>query len=124
MFYRFAADALVVFHLLFILFVLLGALLVLRWRWLALLHLPAATWGVVVEWFSLYCPLTPWEVALRRAAGEAGYTGGFVEHYLVTLIYPTGLTPQVQLWLGALVLTPNLALYLWIALRWRHDRRR
>ncbi|WP_394561178.1 DUF2784 domain-containing protein [Aquipseudomonas alcaligenes] len=119
---RAAADAVVLLHLLFILFVLGGGLLVLRWPRLALLHLPAAAWGVAVELLHLYCPLTPLENQLRRAAGEAGYAGGFVEHYLIPLIYPAGLTPQIQLWLGALVLAVNLPVYGWLL--WRLCRRR
>lgn len=116
---RLAADALVLLHLGFILFVLLGALLVLRWPRLALLHLPAAAWGAAVELLHGYCPLTPLENHWRQAAGQAGYAGGFVEHYLIPLIYPTGLTPQIQLWLGALVLLVNLPAYLWLFYRLR-----
>jgi hypothetical protein len=118
---RLAADAVVVVHLLFILFVLGGGLLVLRWPRLALLHLPAAAWGVAVELLHLYCPLTPLENQLRQAAGQAGYDGGFVEHYLIPLIYPAGLTPQIQLWLGAVVLAINVPVYLWLL--WRLLRR-
>ena len=118
---RLAADAVVVVHLLFILFVLGGGLLVLRWPRLAFLHLPAAAWGVAVELLHLYCPLTPLENQLRQAAGQAGYDGGFVEHYLIPLIYPAGLTPQIQLWLGAVVLVINVPVYLWLL--WRLLRR-
>lgn len=116
---RLAADALVLLHLVFILFVLGGGLLLLRWPRLAWLHLPAVAWGAVVELCHLLCPLTPWENQLRRAAGQAGYDGGFVEHYLIPLIYPAGLTPQIQLWLGALVLLVNGAVYGWLLWRWR-----
>ncbi|HLD67321.1 MAG TPA: DUF2784 domain-containing protein [Pseudomonas sp.] len=127
MFYRLAADAVVFSHLLFILFVLCGGLLVLRWHWLAWLHLPAVTWGMAVEFFHLYCPLTPLENRLRQAAGESGYSGGFIEHYLLPLLYPSGLTPSIQLGLGALVLVLNLAVYLGLVLRqnrdWRSARR-
>lgn len=87
MLWRMAADALVVVHLSFILFVLLGGLLLLRWPRLLWLHLPAVTWGIVVECLHLGCPLTPWENQLRRMAGQAGYEGGFIEHYLIPLIY-------------------------------------
>ena len=111
MFYRLAADSLVLFHLTFILFVLLGGLLALKWRPLIWLHLPAAAWGVAVEVFHLPCPLTRWENLLRQLAGQRGYGGGFIEHYILTLIYPAGLTPQIQLGLGALVLTINIAVY-------------
>jgi hypothetical protein len=112
MIYRLGADGLVLIHLLFILFVLGGGLLVLRWHALAWVHLPAVFWGAVVEFFHLLCPLTPWENRLRRAAGESGYSGGFVEHYLIPLIYPSGLTAQLQLWLGALVVVLNVWVYL------------
>jgi len=109
MFYRIAADGLVSFHLLFVLF---GGLLVLKWRRLIWLHLPAATWGVAVEVFHLECPLTRWENLFRQAAGQGGYGEGFIEHYLIPLIYPAGLTPTIQLGLGALVLLLNLTVYL------------
>ncbi|WP_122813702.1 DUF2784 domain-containing protein [Pseudomonas viridiflava] len=111
MIFRLAADAVVTFHLLFILFVLLGGLLVLRWPWAALLHLPAMAWGAAVELLHLYCPLTPLENALRSRAGDQGYDGGFIEHYLIPLIYPAGLTPQIQLWLGGIVLLINASVY-------------
>ena len=111
MIFRLAADAVVTFHLLFIIFVLLGGLLILRWPWTALLHLPAMTWGAAVELLHLYCPLTPLENALRSRAGDQGYDGGFIEHYLIPLIYPAGLTPQIQLWLGGIVLLINASVY-------------
>ncbi|MDH1262598.1 DUF2784 domain-containing protein [Pseudomonas sp. GD03944] len=119
----FAADAVLLIHLLFILFAVLGGLLLLRWSWLIWLHLPAAVWGVTVEVLHLQCPLTPLENSLRHAAGEAGYEGGFIEHYLVPIIYPAGLTPQIQLWLGAFVLIVNLLVYGVIGWRaWRSRR--
>lgn len=111
MFYRLAADSVVVFHLAFIVFVLAGGLLVLRWKWLAIVHLPSMIWGAVVEFFHLYCPLTPLENRLRAMAGEQGYAGGFIEHYVLALIYPSGLTPQVQLWLGSVVVLVNGLVY-------------
>ena len=120
MLWRMAADALVVIHLGFILFVLLGGLLLLRWPRLIWLHIPAVAWGIVVECLHLGCPLTPWENQLRRAAGQAGYDGGFIEHYLIPLIYPAGLTPQIQLWLGAIVVLVNLSVYAWLIWRWRN----
>ncbi|MFS8976560.1 DUF2784 domain-containing protein [Cupriavidus necator] len=113
------ADLVVVAHGLFILFVVAGGLLVLRWPRVAWLHLPAAAWGVLIEWFGWICPLTPLENTLRKAAGQAGYSGGFVERYLLPLIYPPGLTPAVQLWLGLVVLVVNVAIY---ALWWRRRR--
>ncbi|MGY2489809.1 DUF2784 domain-containing protein [Cupriavidus sp. CP313] len=114
------ADLVVIVHGLFILFVVAGGLLVLRWPRVAWLHLPAAVWGVLIEWSGWICPLTPLENSLRQAAGQAGYSGGFVERYLLPLIYPAGLTPAVQLWLGAVVLAVNVAVY---ALWWRRRRR-
>jgi hypothetical protein len=114
------ADLVVVIHFLFIAFVVGGALLLFRWPRVAWVHLPAAAWGVLVEWSGRICPLTPLENALRRAAGEAGYGGGFVERYLLPVIYPAGLTPAIQLWLGAFVLALNLAIY---AGWWRRRRR-
>lgn len=119
MFWRMAADALVVIHLVFILFVMLGGLLLLRWPSLIWLHVPAVAWGVIVECLHLGCPLTPWENQLRRMAGQAGYEGGFIEHYLIPLIYPAGLTPAIQLWLGAIVVLANAAVYAWLIGRWR-----
>ncbi|MBG0844189.1 DUF2784 domain-containing protein [Ectopseudomonas chengduensis] len=120
MLWRMAADALVLVHLSFILFVLLGGLLLLRWPRLIWLHLPAVAWGIVVECLHLGCPLTPWENQLRRMAGQAGYDGGFIEHYLIPLIYPAGLTPQIQIGLGAIVVLVNLAVYTWLIWRWRN----
>ncbi|WP_187672608.1 DUF2784 domain-containing protein [Zestomonas carbonaria] len=119
MLYRLLADAVVLVHGLFILFVIAGGLLALRWPRLAWLHLPAAAWGALVELRHWICPLTPLENHLRRAAGEAGYAGGFVEQYLIPLIYPAGLTPQVQVWLGIAVLLINALVYLAVLLRWR-----
>ncbi|QBY54646.1 MULTISPECIES: DUF2784 domain-containing protein [Cupriavidus] len=113
------ADLVVIVHGLFIVFVVAGGLLVLRWPRLAWVHLPAAAWGVLIEWSGWICPLTPLENALRRAAGEAGYSGGFIERYLLPLIYPPGLTPAVQLWLGLVVLVVNVAVY---AVWWRRRR--
>lgn len=124
MLWRLAADALVLVHLAFILFVMLGGLLVWRWPRLCWLHLPAVAWGIVVEARHLTCPLTPWENQLRRAAGDAGYTGSFVEHYLLPVIYPAGLTPQIQLVLASLVVLVNASVY--GVLLWRrctHSRR-
>jgi hypothetical protein len=114
------ADLVVIVHGLFILFVVAGGLLVLRWPRVAWLHLPAAAWGVLIEWSGWICPLTPLENTLRQAAGQAGYSGGFVERYLLPLIYPAGLTPAVQLWLGAVVLAVNVAVYVLWWLRRRH----
>ena len=111
MLYSIAADALLVIHLLFIVFVMAGGLLVMRWRWLALAHLPAVTWGVLIELNGWICPLTPLENSLRLSAGEAGLSGGFIEHYLLPIIYPRGLTADIQVILATVVIAVNIAVY-------------
>ena len=108
---RLLADATVAFHLAFIAFVVLGGLLVLRKPFLAWLHLPAVVWVVWLELTGAICPLTPLENYFRSRAGQAGYEGGFIDHYLMPVIYPTGLTPQIQVVLGIAVLVLNVALY-------------
>lgn len=122
MLYRIAADGLVLFHLLFILFVLFGGLMVLKWRHLVWWHLPAAAWGVAVEVFHLSCPLTQWENLMRNAAGQTGYGGGFIEHYVWPVIYPAGLTPSIQAGLGGVVLAINVLVYVRV-FRQRKSRR-
>jgi|SRR5581483_2814981 len=117
--YRVLADCLVVLHLAFVIFVLFGALLLPRRPHVAWLHLPAVLWGALVEVNAWICPLTPWEQQLRRIAGQSGYEGGFVEHYLLPVLYPAGLTPRIQLVLGAMVIIVNVVLYAWAFGRWR-----
>lgn len=112
MIFRVLADAVLVLHFGFILFVLLGGFLVLRWPRLAWLHVPVFLWGAAIEFGGWICPLTPLEKWLRELGGEAGYAGGFIEHYLTTLIYPEGLTRSIQLLIGAGVLAINAAIYL------------
>lgn len=119
--YRVLADAVLVLHLAFIVFVVAGGLLALRWRWAPFVHLPAACWGAFIIATGGLCPLTPLENALRRAAGAEGYPGGFIEHYLLPVIYPAGLTPSMQLMLAALAVTANLLAY---SLVWLICRRR
>ena len=118
-----AADAVVVLHLLFILFVVLGGLLTWRWARAVWLHLPAAAWGTLIELAGWVCPLTPLENRLREAGGEAGYPGGFVEHHVAAVVYPAGLTRRTQLLLAAAVVAVNVAIYGWtIARRAGHRR--
>jgi hypothetical protein len=109
--YGVLADLVLVVHLGFVLFVALGGLLVLRWPRLAWIHLPAAAWGALIEFTGGICPLTPLENRLRVLAGEAGYAGGFVEHYVTAVLYPDGLTRGAQVVLGVLVLLVNAAIY-------------
>jgi len=106
--YRALADLVLVVHLAFVLFVVLGGLLVLRWPRVALLHVPAAIWGVLIEYTGWICPLTPLENSLRRSGGEAGYSGGFIQHYIQPLLYPAGLTRGTQIVLGSIALLVNL----------------
>ncbi len=120
MFHRALADVVVVTHLVFIVFVVLGGLLALRWRLAPLLHLPAALWGVYIELSGGLCPLTPLENELRQAAGSAGYSGGFVEHYVVPIVYPAALSEQLQVVLASVVILANVLVYsfvLWCRLR-------
>ncbi|MGR8930779.1 MAG: DUF2784 domain-containing protein [Gammaproteobacteria bacterium] len=114
MLFRIAADAVLILHLAFILFVVLGAALAFRWRWTPLVHVPAAAWGIFIEISGGVCPLTYLENDLRHRAGQAGYSGGFIEHYLLSIIYPAGLTPGIQYMLAAIVLLVNLLLYGWL----------
>jgi hypothetical protein len=109
--YRLLANAVVSIHALFILFVVLGGFLAWRWRWVAAVHVPCAIWGVLIEYRGWICPLTPLENALRAKAGQQGYSGGFIEHYLLPTIYPAGLTPRVQALLGTFVVVVNAFAY-------------
>ncbi|MFN2365277.1 MAG: DUF2784 domain-containing protein [Desulfurivibrionaceae bacterium] len=109
--YRLAANLVFVLHFAFVCFVVLGGFLVLRRPRLAWFHLPAVFWGAAVEYLGWFCPLTPLENYLRRAAGQEGYPGGFIEHYLPPLLYPAALTREVQVVLGTLVVVINLVIY-------------
>jgi hypothetical protein len=117
MVYRLLADFVVLLHFAFVLFVVAGALLVLRWRWVAWVHVPAAIWGALIEFAGWICPLTPLEQRLRIMGGSAGYTGGFIEHYILPILYPAGLNRRVQIVLGLLVLGVNVAIYAWVLIR-------
>jgi len=121
MLFRGAADLVLVVHLAFVLFVVLGGLLALRWPRVAWIHVPVALYGAAIEFVGFVCPLTPLELWLRRRGGEAGYEGGFIEHYIVAALYPAGLTRQLQLVLGTAVLVLNgIVYFVW----WRRRRRR
>ncbi len=120
---RIIADSLVGIHLGFILFVTLGGLLVFKWRKLAFAHIPCALWGGLIEFTGWICPLTPLENHFRRLAGELGYAGGFVDHYITPLIYPEALGRGTQIVLGIFVIALNTAIYGTIVLRRQRARR-
>lgn len=122
--YHLAADVVVLLHLGFVLFVVLGGLLALRWPRAAWVHLPVAAYGALIELVGWVCPLTPLEGRLREAAGGTGYDGGFVERYLLPVLYPGELTPRVQLVLGLGVILVNLAVYGAVLRRRALSRRR
>ena len=114
MLFRLAANAVLLVHLAFILFALLGALIALRWRWVLVVQLPVAAWGFFVELTGRICPLTDLENYLRIKAGESGYTESFIEYYLLTIIYPAGLTSGIQFVLAGVVVVINIAIYGWL----------
>ena len=113
MIYQVLADTVVVLHFTFVLFVVLGGLLVLKWPRVAWLHVPTAIWGVLIEFVGWTCPLTPLENVLRMKAGQQTYSGGFIEHYILPLLYPEGLTRGSQVVLGAAALLVNVLVYWW-----------
>ena len=108
MIWRTLADLVLLLHFGFIVFVIIGGFLARRWHWLPWAHLPAAAWGTAIEFGGWICPLTPVENWLRQAGGEAGYAGDFIEHYLVRIIYPIGLTSEIQIYLGLSILLINV----------------
>src|SRR5579872_2461657 len=119
--YRLLADALVLAHLAFLVFAVFGGLLVLRWPKATWLHLPVVAWAAYVEISRHYCPLTHWENWLREQGGLVAYPGGFIDHYILPVIYPPGLTPGTQLFLGILLVTCYAVIY---GLAWKLHRRR
>jgi len=122
MIWRLLADTVLAIHFAFIVLVIFGGLLAV-WRWrLAWLHLPALGWGIWIQFTGRICPLTPLENRLRGLGGEAGYSGGFIEHYLLSLIYPDGLTRSLQLALGIGLIACNVLIYTWAWWRWQRRR--
>ena len=119
MIYRLFADFILIFHLCFILFAVFGGLLVLYRRWIWKLHLPALVWGFLVQYFVWFCPLTTWENHFRALGGEAGYEGGFIEHYVSAIIYPGFLSPNIHLFLAVSLVAFNLLIYFYIIRRAR-----
>ena len=122
MIYHLLANIVLILHLAFVAFVVLGALLVLKWKKLIWVHSPAVLWGAFTEFAGIVCPLTPLEVSLRRLGGEAGYAGSFIEHYVIALLYPEALTRGMQIALGFGALLPNVLIYGWLLTR-RHPRK-
>ena len=118
--YPLLADLVLIVHLAFVIFVLCGGLLVLKWRWIAWLHLPAAVWGTVVEFTGWICPLTPLENWLRAQSGERSYSSDFLTQYLLPVLYPGDLTRGIQLLLGTVVIAVNAVIYCWL---WRTQAR-
>ena len=115
MIYHWLAGAVVLFHAAFVVFVIAGGFIALRWRRVVWLHVPAAIWGIAIEYGGWVCPLTPLEIALRERSGVAGYSGGFIEHYVLRRLYPSGLTPPIRWLLGSLALVLNIVAYTLIA---------
>jgi len=120
MLFNVLAKAVLILHAAFVVFVLFGGLLALRWRRLPWWHLPSVLWVILIELNGWICPLTPLENRLREAAGAQGYSGGFIEHYLLPLVYPPGLTPGLQALFAAIVTGVNIVVY---GLLWRTRRR-
>ncbi len=117
MVYRLAADAMMTAHFMYIVFVVVGGFVALRLRWMPWLHVPAVAWAVYVQFAGRFCPLTVWEQRLRGLAGEAGYQGGFIDHYLMPVIYPADMTVGTHLVLGAAVIVINAVAYGWLIVR-------
>ncbi len=116
MFSRIIADLLVLIHLGFICFVVLGGILLLKYRWVVFLHIPAVIWGAMIGFKGWLCPLTQWENHFRFSASRTGYHDGFIDHYLIPLIYPPGISNDIQVILGALVLIVNLLIYIFVVI--------
>jgi len=119
MFFSLTADLVVLIHFAFICFVVVGGFLAVKWKWLAFLHIPCALWGILIEFYGWVCPLTPLEQYLRKAGGSAGYSGGFIDHYITSIIYPSGLTREMQIIMGILVILINITAYTWVIIRYR-----
>jgi Protein of Unknown function (DUF2784) len=119
MLFRLAADGVLLLHLAFILFVVMGGVMAVWWRWVPYIQIPAAVWGFYIELTGGICPLTPLENSFRIQAGQSGYTESFIEHYLLNIIYPAGLTREIQFALAAMVVIVNVAIYAWLFFRQR-----
>ncbi|MDJ0956712.1 MAG: DUF2784 domain-containing protein [Arenicellales bacterium] len=122
MLYRVLADVVVFAHFIFIVYAVLGGMLVMKWRWTAYLHIPVFLWGVLIEAFGWICPLTPLENDLRTAAGLAGYSSSFIDHYLIPIVYPENLTRPIQWLLAGLLLLINGVVYGIVVHKYRRSK--
>ena len=122
--YHLAANLVLITHLAFVLFVVFGAVLTLRWPAVLWFHIAAVLWGVSIELTGAICPLTPLEVHLRQLGGEAGYQGDFIDHYIVAILYPSGLTRKLQIGLGFVALVINALVYTYFFVRRKQSRAR
>jgi len=116
------ADIIVLLHFGFIVFAIFGGLLVLKWHWIVWLHIPAVVWGSLIVLFGWICPLTPLENMLRRINEGEIYTGGFIEHYIIPIIYPPGLTREIQIAMGIFLVLLNVIVYTFVYRHWRLNR--
>ncbi len=121
--YRLAADSMIVAHFAYIVFVVVGGLIAFRARWVLWLHVPAVAWAIYVQYLGRLCPLTAWENRFRDLAGDAGYQGGFIEHYLIPIVYPPGISMEWHLVLGTAVVLINGAVYAGLIAQARNTRR-
>ncbi len=124
MMFLIAAHVTLILHIGFVCFVVLGGFLAWRWRWVLFLHIPAAVWGALIEYRGWVCPLTPLENRLREEAGQAGYSGGFIEQYLLPALYPEALSREAQIVLGTFVIIINGVAYGWLIRRSRERKLR
>ena len=116
------ADIIVLLHFGFIVFAIIGGLLVLKWNWVVWIHIPAAVWGSLIVIFGWICPLTPLENMLRRTDTGETYTGGFIAHYIIPIIYPPGLTRELQIEMGIFLVLLNVIVYTFVYRHWRRNR--
>jgi hypothetical protein len=121
--FQLLADVVVIFHLAFVAFALLGGLLIIKWKMAAWIHFPAAIWAAFIEFTGMICPLTPLENFLRRKSGVSGYDTGFIEHYIIPILYPESLNNDLQIVLGAVVILINAAIYAYVFLKRTRQQR-
>ena len=118
--YQLLADTVVLIHIAFVVFAVVGGVLAMKWRWVCLVYLPAVLWAAWIEFTSGICPLTPLENWLRSNAGQRGYQGGFIEHYIMPVLYPSAMDSRIQIMLGVLVVSVNVVVYGYLLAHSRH----